>query len=238
MIRTLHHRAFTLIELLVVISIIAILAAMLLPAISMVRDAARRTNCLSNMRQIGVTISTYLSENETVPWGMESGSDWRRSLAAFADQTLPAKQWSCPAVTDGLAPVSHYSGQMVFFPWKERSDMVPPNIMKCGSTRDLRATFALVYDGTRFFDVWTGPNAYPICWDLPAWWAWSTSSDSNDLANLGDLPDAPWRSYIRFRHRGTAVHLFGDMRVDAVRTNALTKGAYRTARDGRKYPWD
>lgn len=53
------HRAFTLIELLVVISIIAILAAMLFPAIGMVRDSARTVHCLNNQRQIGLATSVY-----------------------------------------------------------------------------------------------------------------------------------------------------------------------------------
>ncbi|MDA3961170.1 MAG: prepilin-type N-terminal cleavage/methylation domain-containing protein, partial [Planctomycetota bacterium] len=58
------HRAFTLIELLVVITIIAILAALLLPAITMVRQSAIQTRCFSNMRQIGLAFNAYADD-----WG-------------------------------------------------------------------------------------------------------------------------------------------------------------------------
>lgn len=63
------RRGFTLIELLVVIAVIAVLASMLLPALSKARDYSRRSTCMNNLRQFGITCSLYDEDLRLMPYG-------------------------------------------------------------------------------------------------------------------------------------------------------------------------
>ena len=65
-----RRRAFTLIELLIVVGIIAVLIALLLPAIQSAREQARRAQCINNLLQLGIAMGNYASTHSVLPPGV------------------------------------------------------------------------------------------------------------------------------------------------------------------------
>src|SRR5262245_55789803 len=90
-------RAFTLIELLVVIAIIAVLIALLLPAVQSAREAARRIQCVNNMKQMGLAIHNYHTASNAFPMGMSMAWYMSSYGTYYADWT----NWSAHALLLG-----------------------------------------------------------------------------------------------------------------------------------------
>ena len=110
-----ERRAFTLIELLVVIAIIALLMAVLMPALNYVRKQARASACQSNLRQLCLAMNLYTLDHEdkTMPFSHQAGMYWFHQMAPY----LSAKDYK-------NNPEEHIEGVMkvTFCPLAKRQD--------------------------------------------------------------------------------------------------------------------
>ena len=139
-----RSRGFTLIELLVVIAIIAILIALLLPAVQQAREAARRTQCRNNLKQIGLAVHNYISSFEVFPsttGGGQNAGRWQKSywvcLLPYVDEQAAFEGFNtdkqdagyqCAAGGRANTTVTHlYGPDFMFCPSSPMSSGVGPN---------------------------------------------------------------------------------------------------------------
>ena len=138
--------AFTLIELLVVIAIIAILAALLLPALAKAKETAKEAKCISNLKQIGLSLQMYIDNS-----GNRAPSAMSWGVAAGDRTTAAADFWDTVSVGGVLSELNLHSNSVMWCP----SD----NLYTPSTSRAISSTNESSYDYR--FVVWDNSVLYP-----------------------------------------------------------------------------
>ncbi|MCX6890033.1 MAG: prepilin-type N-terminal cleavage/methylation domain-containing protein [Verrucomicrobia bacterium] len=158
------RRAFTLVELLVVIAIIAVLAALLLPALASARDQGRKAACLSNLRQIGIGLINYATDNDgKIPFGPKAPpftnpADFYPSTGA--PTSLISLQSGAP-VGLGLMLAQQLAGQpkVLFCPGSDQPMDASAELARVGTSQAQSSYYYRHAGNTRLYD---SPGSQPM----------------------------------------------------------------------------
>lgn len=211
-------QAFTLIELLVVISIVALLIAILLPALKQARTTARGLKCLTALRQIGVAQYMYLGDNdEAFPWAFDVGHShkyaYRKVYMQYINDNKQLVQ--CPNSRWHADDKAYwqYSANPAIMQRSGSSGV--PNLFLKDIGRE--SEVIVLMDGSLSSETAPESNSFGKFWDRysPSGKAYSASAtDLNDqaLVYIGDntdgygTSDSPPKYKVRFREAGAYGH--------------------------------
>jgi len=198
-------RGFTLIELLVVIAIIAVLIALLLPAVQSAREAARRSQCVNNLKQLGLALHNYHSTNDSFPLGGNQGpsvpgAGCCQSWGAWSAQTMLLPYMEQNAVYNTLNFNSVARGNGTSEAMNTTGTMTKINSFLCPSSTPPV--------GTWYGRTWPGNSYFASAGSSLMWLGSGTNRPNGIFANSGPV------SGVRDVQDGTANTIaFGEMRI-------------------------
>lgn len=235
-----RRRSFTLIELLVVVAIIAILAAMLLPVLGRAREKARRTVCMGNLKQCGMSLAMYADEwdsqvpysyprpngctsqcyrmNVTPPVAFWPWWDLRPMIQPYAGDL---SVWECPALgvphlDDAANTFTHLYGSLMYFPGHQNLSFggagIPPTDLVKLAARD----WVVLQDMNDYSDWWKYYRGNHS--GAPLWYENPTVNPSN--AYLKGLPSG---GNLLFADLRAVWYAWGDLQdADSTISNVYT----------------
>ena len=199
-----HVKGFTLIELLVVISIIALLVSILLPALSMAREAGRAAVCVSNLRQLGLIMHLYAADHDNRFVRSTEGSGgtfWWRKLGYLTSTTSDI--WHCPTIRDDEMRMLEQAGEPIGYMYNCDLANVPlgghPGYTTGGET----------YWSPTFLDRLVDPSEKLVFTDYTAITVWESATH---YPRGGYYESGVYYTYIHTGryHRGNSNLLYGD----------------------------
>lgn len=227
--------AFTLIELLVTVTIIAVLVALVLPVIGVVRDQARTISCQSNQRGLGVAILAWARDNNgRLPYGQGAPAGMAYNWVQAAQQMDPKTIVTCPGARI-RSGTRHYTANMQ--PLTDRYFGWGPAKPTRTQVRiaELRSELVMLFDGGQV----AGGDAWPMSENMGFTFYYSDNPYlSPSIQNEAPVPAATSGTFrIDNRHASfkRANYLYADGHSRSTSMESLTCGDFRILSNGRKY---